>query len=552
MTEKRVSVRIAAVGGEQVRAQLTEVGTQGARAMDNLAQGAGRMGPRIQNAAFQVGDFAVQVAAGTSATRAMAQQLPQLLGGFGVIGAVIGAAAAVMVPFIGRLFETKDAMGEMVDEILSGSGSISSVESAVSAVERVQREYIDTIKDTGGASSAAASAVVANSQREFAARKEVLAIEVELLRIRGEEQRERLNNLTTQIDLQRRAAEEAGRNLSVSGIDPAMDAAVRFGAIRRPRTEADFQLENFLEQNREALLAARKLRAEMVLTDQALTRTGEMMKKEFADIASGTSGDDGKKGGGGADAATEMAREAKRVFEDTRTAAERYADEVERLNALYRAGEIDADTYSRAMEKVTARYEEQARFAQDVGNKVRGTLSGIFRSIGDGSENAIDSLRNLGRELAAMVLEQQMFAFLAKLAPNIFGAKGSIPLVKSANGNAFDGGRVIPFASGGVVTRATVFPLRGATGLMGEAGPEAILPLTRIGGRLGVASAGGGGTVVQVIDQRRGGAAVTTEKSRGPDGREMVRVLVADEMAKGAFDRSMSGRYGAKPQAVRR
>lgn len=53
---------------------------------------------KVQNASFQLADFAVQVGAGTSASVALAQQLPQLLGGFGVLGAVLGAVVAVGVP----------------------------------------------------------------------------------------------------------------------------------------------------------------------------------------------------------------------------------------------------------------------------------------------------------------------------------------------------------------------------------------------------------------------------------------------------------------------
>ena len=54
----------------------------------------------------------------------------------------------------------------------------------------------------------------------------------------------------------------------------------------------------------------------------------------------------------------------------------------------------------------------------------------------------------------------------------------------------------MPFAKGGVVSSPVNFPMRGATGLMGEAGPEAIMPLTRgADGRLGVQSAGGGRSV---------------------------------------------------------
>jgi phage-related minor tail protein len=61
-----------------------------------------------------------------------------------------------------------------------------------------------------------------------------------------------------------------------------------------------------------------------------------------------------------------------------------------------------------------------------------------------------------------------------------------------AKGGAFQGGRVVPFASGGVVASPSYFPLAdGRTGLMGEAGPEAVMPLTRgPDGRLGVAAQG--------------------------------------------------------------
>ena len=69
-------------------------------------------------------------------------------------------------------------------------------------------------------------------------------------------------------------------------------------------------------------------------------------------------------------------------------------------------------------------------------------------------------------------------------------------LVGSAKGNAFADGRVMPFAKGGVVNSPLLFPLKGGTGLAGEAGPEAILPLKRgRDGRLGVAAEAGAGVI---------------------------------------------------------
>lgn len=60
----------------------------------------------------------------------------------------------------------------------------------------------------------------------------------------------------------------------------------------------------------------------------------------------------------------------------------------------------------------------------------------------------------------------------------------------------------MPFATGGIVSSTTPFGMRGGMGIMGEAGPEAIMPLARgADGKLGVRGAGGGGqTIVMNIN----------------------------------------------------
>ena len=66
-----------------------------------------------------------------------------------------------------------------------------------------------------------------------------------------------------------------------------------------------------------------------------------------------------------------------------------------------------------------------------------------------------------------------------------------------ADGAPFSQGRVMPFAQGGIVSTATGFGMRGGMGLMGEAGPEAIMPLARgPDGKLGVKGGASGGTTV--------------------------------------------------------
>ncbi len=111
-----------------------------------------------------------------------------------------------------------------------------------------------------------------------------------------------------------------------------------------------------------------------------------------------------------------------------------------------------------------------------------------------------DALRGVAQSISANVYNTAMRpvqnAFGSLLAQGVAGAMGSI--MPFAQGGSFGAGRVMPFAKGGVVSQATAFPMRGGTGLMGEAGPEAILPLARgADGSLGV-RAGGEGRAVNV------------------------------------------------------
>ncbi|WP_299282256.1 phage tail tape measure protein [uncultured Tateyamaria sp.] len=74
-------------------------------------------------------------------------------------------------------------------------------------------------------------------------------------------------------------------------------------------------------------------------------------------------------------------------------------------------------------------------------------------------------------------------------------------LLPFADGAPFSQGRVMPFATGGIVSSATPFGMRGGMGVMGEAGPEAIMPLARgPDGKLGVRGGGGAGSPTVVMN----------------------------------------------------
>ena len=122
-----------------------------------------------------------------------------------------------------------------------------------------------------------------------------------------------------------------------------------------------------------------------------------------------------------------------------------------------------------------------------------------------------DALRGVARTMADTVygvaMKPVQNALGGAIAQGLNGLLGG--LMPFEKGGAFSQGRVMPFAKGGVVAQATAFPMRGATGLMGEAGPEAIMPLARgADGRLGVQAAGSARPVTVVMN-------ITTPDVRG-------------------------------------
>lgn len=154
-----------------------------------------------------------------------------------------------------------------------------------------------------------------------------------------------------------------------------------------------------------------------------------------------------------------------------------------------------------AEEAVNETLRRQQEQMQQIGQVMENALTSAFMSIVDGTKSAEDAFKDMARaiiaELFKVLVVQQLVGQFKSGGGGILGALAG-GLNMNANGNAFMGGNVVPFARGGVVGSPTMFPMAGGrTGLMGEAGPEAIMPLKRgKDGKLGVASEGGGTTTV--------------------------------------------------------
>lgn len=128
-------------------------------------------------------------------------------------------------------------------------------------------------------------------------------------------------------------------------------------------------------------------------------------------------------------------------------------------------------------------------------NAFAAAMTRAFQQSVVGGRQFDDVLKSLALRLSSMAVA----AAFKPIASGIAGGLNSLFAGLfgggvGANAAASHGG-VKPFAAGGVIGTPTYFPLMsGGTGLAGEAGPEAILPLKRgPDGRLGVAAGGGRG-----------------------------------------------------------
>jgi len=188
----------------------------------------------------------------------------------------------------------------------------------------------------------------------------------------------------------------------------------------------------------------------------------------------------------------------------------------ERINKLVQSKQGQLDQLVREIklrQQLENRYKEQTMQMEKVKSLSRSVASTFGRAVESmilDMDNWKGALQSLVNDLSTMLIRQTVTKPLVDMltqlgvsafAPTVptsnvtspvkWSTVGGVP-VPSADGNAFNGGRVIPFANGGIIDSSTFFGLSGGNlGVMGEEGPEAVMPLKRgSDGKLGVEGGG--------------------------------------------------------------
>lgn len=451
--------------------------------MKSANDNSGRFRAGLQNVGYQAQDTAVQIAGGTSAVRALSQQLPQAIGALGTMfeassklgaffggpwGVALGVAVAAVVPLATALFDlgndadkTSTKLADMVNTYIQGMQTVSKMQ-----------EIIDT----------ATSKRISLLQNEARIRREQAAAEAE------------------------------GRTSYASSIlgGAGGGSAMTVGGGRSTQTVKDYNAE--LARNSEEL---RKNNAEV----QRAMDKGDIIAKQKEWITSHTEKDTAAK-----TANTSATVANTRAVQENASAQEEYLRTVNtfgdqkttlpienQLDAWQQQNQITQDqiaslgSLNQTIEDFTGgawqRYvdSQNAFWSQDgAGGKAAvDVINGIGDAFGDaaaGTKSFGDAFEDMGKLVVKTLVELAakwaiMQALTAIFGPSDFLSGVSKKLLGSADGNVFSGGTLIPMAKGGIVTTPTLFPMANGAGLMGEAGPEAVMPLQRTAdGRLGVSA----------------------------------------------------------------
>lgn len=262
----------------------------------------------------------------------------------------------------------------------------------------------------------------------------------------------------------------------------------------------------------------------------------------------------------------ELDARAEQLRQSLMTDQDRFNQQVGEYRELLDAGKISQDVFNDAVAQAEERLHGATLSAEKFGDVFAQQMWSAARSTDDLGQALLDVIA----KMAEMVFYSQVFEpFVSSAGSSIgsfFGLPGGSTApaggggawwsvgVPSRRGNVFMGGEAVPFRRGGVVSQPTSFMMpSGRMGKMAEERPEAIMPLVRMGGDLGVKAMMSPAPEMKVeIHNYSGNDEVEQRRRTGPNGEQVLEVMIGQMVRRGRLDGPMKDRFGNSPQAAAR
>ena len=521
-----------------------------AQAMGFAGKNINRMGANLQQVGYQVGDFAVQVQGGTNVMVALGQQGAQLLGIFGPAGAIAGAGLAITTAFLAPLMRVKDEAKDAADatkafddrvkslsdtlreyarvkkavslgltpEELTGVESLQAAKDRLEVAKeelKVAREYAFATAQAGGIGmffGVSGKAVDEAKVKVEQAEKDLAAIQAKVRQDAREKAEAILNDQYEQQQRDQALAEyNAGQAAIAERVSWVEEATKIFrDAQKKMRDEEVAETERSLDRlfRNRTLMYSIRFSGDADVMSQALTPSTKGMKptQSYQElIAMGWSPEDLERIGVKAPRKSGGSRTAKTKespLEKLQAQLKLEQELIGKSEEYARVRQALGESYDKVEPKQIANLENQIRLIEEakqaeqdrlsIMGTVESSMEEGFMSMIDGTASVGDAFKEMARQIIAELMRVLVVKRMVAGVTSLFGF---------ADGGAFSGGSQIQaYADGGVVGGPTFFPMSGGkTGLMGEAGPEAIMPLKRgANGKLGVQMEGGGGDNITV------------------------------------------------------
>jgi lambda family phage tail tape measure protein len=254
--------------------------------------------------------------------------------------------------------------------------------------------------------------------------------------------------------------------------------------------------------------------------------------------------------------ATDPLAELKRTIEETAKAAELIPEKLAVIDEALANGKLNPEQAQKLRDQVQGLNDDFRKLSESITDSIAGNASNAVNtfidSIGRAKFSMADFAESVIKDIAKIIFQLLIMKPLvdsikASLSGIGAGGKGPTLLNVFADGGSFENGtglsqgvynspQLFKFADGGV------FGSR--MGVMGEAGPEAIMPLKRNAqGKLGVEAASTNITIVN-----NAGADVQATETTNSDGSKQIDIFIERKVKEmfggGTMDKSMKSSYG--------